>query len=303
MNTGSRIVILRRITLGLVFAAVIVSLAFDSGLGTPSAFGIGEFFLLCPLGGLEAMIASKSFIPVAAISLSVVLIFTLIFGRAWCAWGCPAPAIRSFFKRQPVSEGSSEAEALENPRPSSACTSCASSRQKKASFKEILSFMFQDRRKWVLAGVLLVTLIVGLPVFCLICPIGLTFGTVSSLWHLFVDKQVTASVVVFPLCLVIELLVYRKWCINLCPIGGLLSIFGQGAKLFRPRVDAKECLLYTTDKKCNVCTKVCAEDINMHTEGAVQALGECTRCGECLKHCPTQAIAIELAPADPVIDK
>ncbi|MCI8424342.1 MAG: hypothetical protein HFJ72_01570, partial [Adlercreutzia sp.] len=52
----------RTATLLAVFAAVIVSLAFDSGLGTPSSFGIGEFFLLCPLGGLEALLASKALI-------------------------------------------------------------------------------------------------------------------------------------------------------------------------------------------------------------------------------------------------
>lgn len=47
----------RTVTLLAVFVAVIISLAFDSGLGTPSSFGIGQFFLLCPLGGLEALLA------------------------------------------------------------------------------------------------------------------------------------------------------------------------------------------------------------------------------------------------------
>ncbi|MCD8317209.1 MAG: hypothetical protein LUB61_07415, partial [Eggerthellaceae bacterium] len=73
------------ITLLAILAAVLVSLAFDTGLGTPSSFGIGSFYLLCPLGGIEAMIASKSFLPVAAISIAVVLIIALVFGRAWCA--------------------------------------------------------------------------------------------------------------------------------------------------------------------------------------------------------------------------
>ena len=94
VSAGHRIMVARRVTLSLVFVAVIASLAFDCGLGTPSTFGVGQFFLLCPLGGLEAMIADRSFIPVAAISMAVVCVLALLFGRAWCAWGCPAPVIR-----------------------------------------------------------------------------------------------------------------------------------------------------------------------------------------------------------------
>ena len=52
MKQGDRITKARAVTLGLVFVAVIASLAFDLGIGTPSALGIGQFFLLCPLGGL-----------------------------------------------------------------------------------------------------------------------------------------------------------------------------------------------------------------------------------------------------------
>lgn len=79
---GRRMVLARRVTLTAVLAAVLASLAFDCGLGTPSSFGIGQFNLLCPLGGLEAMFAAKSFIPIAAISAGVVLAFSLLFGRA-----------------------------------------------------------------------------------------------------------------------------------------------------------------------------------------------------------------------------
>lgn len=286
MRDGKRIVFLRRITLSLVFVAVIISLAFDSGLGTPSSFGIGEFNLLCPLGGIEAMLASKSFIPTAAISMAVVLVFVLLFGRAWCAWGCPAPTIRSFFRRQP-----------ETTAP--ALSSCAG----KSSLKDMVTYTAQDKRLWILIGVLLITFVVGFPIFCLVCPIGLTFGTVSSLWHLIVDKQVTASVIVFPLALVIELVVYKKWCVNLCPIAGLLNIFGHFAKLFRPRVDTSTCMRYNTDKQCDVCVQVCAENINMHTDQAELKLGECTRCGECVKHCPTNSISIEVKPSEPLVKK
>lgn len=288
MKQGDRITKARVVTLSLVFVAVIASLAFDLGLGTPSSFGVGQFFLLCPLGGLEALLASKALVPVTLISLAVVVAFALLFGRAWCAWGCPAPKIRGFFRRDPEN----------NP---CAPTSCASDSCAPAAQLPRLRHLVRDRRTWALGAVLIATLIAGIPLFCLVCPIGLTFGTVGSLWHLIVDKQVTLSVVVFPLALAIELILYRKWCMNLCPVAGLLNVFGQFARLFRPRIDASTCLHASEGTHCTVCASVCAERINLHAEDASVQLGECTRCGECVKHCPTASIKIVAKPTDPIV--
>ena len=281
-KTGERMVVARRVTLALVLVLVLASLAFDSGIGTPSAFGIGQFSLLCPLGGLEAMVASKSLIPVAAISAGVVLAFSLAFGRAWCAWGCPAPVIRRFFKRDSNRDGEDAALPREGSEASGHACSLAS-----FSLKESLRFVARDLRTWTFAAVILAALIAGLPLFCLVCPIGLTFGTIGSLWHLIVDKQMTLSVVVFPAALVIELVLYRKWCMNLCPVAGLLGIVGQFARLFRPRVNASTCV---HAGGCDSCANACPERIDLHADTASLQLGLCTRCGECAKACPTNSI-------------
>lgn len=297
-KTGERMVTARRVTLLLVLVAVLASLAFDFGIGTPSAFGVGKFNLLCPLGGIEAMVASKSFIPVAAISAGLVLVFSLLFGRAWCAWGCPAPAIRRFFKRDPKpAEPGGDAGPHSSARAdgeASAPRGSASSRDAMRSvwsLKESVRFVGRDPRTWIFLAVLLAALIAGLPLFCLVCPVGLTFGTVGSLWHLIVDKQMTLSVLVFPAALVIELVLYRKWCLNLCPIAGLLGIVGQFALLFRPKVDTATCLHGANKSGCNACVSACPEHIDLHESTSVQQLGLCTRCGECAKKCPTASIS------------
>lgn len=290
-KTAERILVARRATLALVLVAVLASLAFDSGIGTPSAFGVGQFSLLCPLGGLEAMVASKAFIPVAAISAGVVLVFSLLFGRAWCAWGCPAPVIRRFFKRDPKqgedapAPGAQAGAGAISDAAHTAPHACALGA---FNLKESLAFVARDSRTWVFAAVLAAALVAGLPLFCLVCPIGLTFGTVGSLWHLIVDKQMTLSVVVFPAALVVELVLYRKWCMNLCPVAGLLGILGQFARFFRPRVDASTC---RHAHGCDACAKACPEQIDLHSGSASLQLGLCTRCGECAKACPTSSIA------------
>ena len=296
MKQGDRITKARVATLALVFVAVIASLAFDLGLGTPSSFGLGQFFLLCPLGGIEALLASKALVPVTLISLAVVFAFALLFGRVWCAWGCPAPRIRGFFKREPKAESVHDAATA----PATAQRTCSAAREAKGLAASI-RHLARDRRTWALGVVLVATLIAGIPLFCLVCPIGLTFGTVGSLWHLIVDKQVTLSAIVFPAALAIELVLYRKWCMNLCPVAGLLNVFGQFARLFRPRVDASTCLQASEGRPCTVCASVCAERINLHAADAAVQLGECTRCGECVKHCPSSSIRIAAKPSDPVM--
>ena len=294
-KTAERMVVARRVTLALILIAVLASLAFDSGIGTPSAFGIGQFSLLCPLGGLEAMAASKAFIPVAAISAGVVLVFSLLFGRAWCAWGCPAPGIRRFFKREPKPGEGAAASCAETGEPASSESFQVASRACALgafNLKESLTFVARDSRTWVLVAVLAAALLAGLPLFCLVCPIGLTFGSVASLWHLIVDKQMTLSVVVFPVALVVELVLYRKWCMNLCPVAGLLGILGQFARFFRPRIDASTCM---HAHGCDACAKACPEQIDLHSDSASLQLGLCTRCGECAKACPTASIAFSNA--------
>lgn len=301
MNQGKRMVVARRITVALVFVAVVASLAFDLGWGTPSSFGIGQFFLLCPLGGIEAMIASHALIPSAVLSLCVLLVFSLVFGRAWCSWFCPAPSIRRFFRREPKGK---PAARCEDASKASGCATCAAqvaqgAQGVKPQVKRMLAACARDPRLWVLVGVLAVAFIIGFPIFCLVCPIGLTFGTVSSLWYLFVEKQVTLSCVVFPLCLAVELVAYRKWCVNVCPIGGLLSLFGMVAKRFRPHVDASKCYLYQ-GKDCGVCAVVCPELLNLHVPDAAVQLKDCSRCGECAAHCPADAIRIDARVSQPV---
>lgn len=99
-----------------------------------------------------------------------------------------------------------------------------------------------DSRNWVLGATVLTTAAFGFPVFCLICPVGLSVATFIALWRLLQFSEATLSLVVFPVILVAEIVLLRKWCHRFCPLGALLGLMARLNRTFRPTVAAESCL-------------------------------------------------------------
>jgi ferredoxin-type protein NapH len=140
----------------------------------------------------------------------------------------------------------------------------------------------------VLAGSLASSYFFGFPVFCLICPVGLFFGSLFAVRRLFFSQLVTLELILLPAVLVLEIFVLRKWCTKLCPLGALLSIVGSiNQRVFRPRVEREVCF-QSQEINCQVCAKICPEGINLEDEKP--PMRACTNCLECWERCPTKAV-------------
>ena len=90
------------IPLGILGIAGIAFIA-NTGLGTLSSFGWQDIAVLCPIGALSTMLASKTIVPRALISLVLSVIAIVLIGRAFCGWICPVPVwskIRHLFAKQ-----------------------------------------------------------------------------------------------------------------------------------------------------------------------------------------------------------
>ena len=146
-----------------------------------------------------------------------------------------------------------------------------------------------DSRHAVLVGTLASAAVFGFPVFCLICPVGLTFATIIGLWNLVQFNEPSWALVIFPVILILEVTVLRKWCSKICPISALVSLLSNLNIALRPRVKADACLR-SRGVDCHACVDACPEQLDPHSK----RIPECSKCGKCVDACPAKAISIKL---------
>lgn len=284
----------------LVFAAfvafVVADLAFRIGTGTPSAFGIDAIAAVCPLGALETMAGAKDVMLHPLLLFVAVVAIIVLVGKAFCAWLCPVPWLQKLVRPKPSRKPAEPSAGGSSCGPScgsscgpscaaeGACPSCALAPVggKRDGFR-------LDTRHATLLGALGATAVFGFPVFCLVCPVGLTFATLIGLWHLFQFNETSWGLILFPAILAIEVLVLRKWCVNICPISALVSLISNANRTLRPRVDRTACLR-ERGIDCRACVDACPEQVDPHSA----RIPECSKCGACIASCPAQAIRLKL---------
>jgi ferredoxin-type protein NapH len=274
---------LRTITVLLFLALTAIGLGFKSGVGSLCAFGYRTIAAICPLGAIETALASKTFLPLTMISLSVLIAFALVLGRIFCAWICPVPMVRSWMVGSAKKNGSSSADqpvAINEGIPPS---------ERHPDGKP--SKIRLDSRHYILGGALLSTAIFGFPVFCLICPIGLIVATGIGIWRLFQFNEPSWTLLIFPAILVLELVVCKKWCRKICPLGALLSLLSSLNVFIRPKVNPNTCIRISKGMDCTLCKSACPEEIDLHHAKESQPLSECTKCRECSDACQAKAIS------------
>lgn len=332
----------------VVLALAGIGFVAHTGFGNLSALGWGSVSLLCPLGALGTMLASKTVVPRAVISLVIAVVAIIILGRAFCAWVCPVPVfskLRGAFSKQPKKEkaaaeaadgaGKTEgagkmqvavdtasvagvsATAVTSAATASAASATADTGKEgtngtqtptalSAKEKRVLKTACghhacspdcrpSNSRHLVLGSALLSAAIFGFPVFCLVCPIGLSFALVFVLINLFGAGDVTWSVIAIPALLLVEVVFFRKWCSHICPLSALMSLISKANRTLRPTIDNMHCI-EAHGKECGRCGQVCEVGIDPRHPELGTSWSECTKCRACIDACPGGAISMPLLP-------
>ena len=270
------------IPLALLGAAGVAYAAHVSA-GTLSA-SAGNLFRLSAIGALGTMLASKMLVPRAVISIVLAVAAILLLGRAFCGWLCPVPVwskLRGIFKK-----GDGKAAPLSAAEKRALKTSCVGSCASCADRKPADS-------RHIILGAPAFRGHLRVPVFCLVCPVGLSFATVLVIWRAFAHGDATIGLILIPAMLVIELVVLRKWCSNFCPLSALMNLVGRSRVRSCLPLMTRSAWRRPAPPPAAKCAEVCDADINIrHPEFGLRTMADCTRCRNCVDVCPTHAITM-----------
>ena len=237
-----------------VQAAFVLLAAF---LGLRRLWGVERSFdATCPFGGAATIwqrIAHGVFLretgPLNLVLLGVLLIVSLFFGRAFCAWACPLGTVQ---------EGLSWlVSRLTKGR-------LTGRRTLPAWLDRPLRFV----KVGVLAAVVWASATAVVPPLIPFCPYRTLFTL--NLGAL-LGWSVIAGLVVSSVA------VDRFWCRYLCPLGALLAPTNR-VSLWRIRFGREQCIA------CGRCDRACPVDLDVPQE--VERGTECIRCMACVQACP-----------------
>ena len=239
-----------RITLAAIVFILCAALFLD-GSGTVSSW----FGWLAKLQFLPALLALNLAVVI------VLIVLTLIFGRAYCSVICPLGIMQ---------DGISHISSMR--------------KGKKARFR------WSPEVKWLRYSVLalfIIALVAGLTsVSALLAPYS-AFGRIATS---LVRPALPTAIIAGVTLLVVGVLAWiggRTYCNTLCPVGTVLSFFSRFS-LLRPVIDADKC------RDCHACEHKCkASCINIDNHKIDYS--RCVDCFNCLDSCKFGALKYRMA--------
>jgi polyferredoxin len=273
-------------------------------------------WLICPLGGLQVLLTGNVYCPLLLLALVALFLFLIpifLLGNVFCGWVCPLgtiidcfdKAVERFMTKTNVKREQRTKQNREKGNTDGLiCSTCPFGR-------------FLANKNVTVANGVLVSALVGsamlrLPVFCSICPIGVSN---RGMFHLKSLTRITGYIMpiiiemwAIPVVAVLaSLREKRYWCRKICPVGATLNIAGGFSPLFKPTVKNEKCVMKGCPETCEDyrldyctmcrqvdqkrCEKVCPQNIDLLDKGS---LAKCTKCLECYIQYEHNAIEIKL---------
>jgi hypothetical protein len=275
-------------------------------------------WILCPLGAVQSLLTGEVEIP-TIVAMLLFIIPIVLLGNFFCSWVCPIgtiidsfdKGIEKFFpkveakrKKRSLRHRKSKHDIQEEQGKNLVCPSCP--------VGKVISKRFGVLANGVMASAFVGAAAFRLPVFCVVCPIGIaTRGMVHLRSMASITGKYLPVILEFWLVPIAAVLVSlrerRFWCKKLCPVGALLRGAGALSPFIKLRVEDKKCVMKGCPEDCEdyhldycgwcrliddrKCEKVCPVDINLVDHGS---FNRCTKCLECYIACDYNAVKIDL---------
>jgi len=245
--------------LGLLIAIPLLNLLkIDTIQGILCSIGTMDYEITCALGALQSMLANREIHFSLLLSASFFILLAIFLGRAFCGWICPQGLI---------SEGGDKLR----------------TRFFKSSCKPDSLQRYHVGRNFLLSFLgagLLATFLIGIPIICYICPIGIICRELLQGTMLY---KIGGEIVVVMIIFAADVFVARRgWCRYICPVGAFYSLFSMFA--MKIKRDKYSCV------KCGTCQRICSMGNAPMKDEIVKT---CISCGDCIDKCPEGALSFE----------
>lgn len=259
---------LRQILGYLIIVAVGVAVFFKLPV-TFCSIQLGYLQLICPVGFIETSIATKSIIIKMLPGVLLVLFFSLLLGRSFCSWACPArhagKGARSLVRRK---------------LPGLTTVIINIWMKLKGKVQKRVTLTAGDGLA-IMAGGLVAIWWFDFPAYSLFCPVGvLSRNIIELITHL----HLRFDLVFLVLPLVLGLMFKTGWKCA-CPMGLVRGLAATPNRSLQPVIDYNSCVL------CNKCMQNCAFGVNLHAD--IFDSFSCSKCLNCLRDCDYGAIKLK----------
>jgi ferredoxin-type protein NapH len=225
---------------------------------------LGQVTLADPFATLQILLTGHMLERDVLLGALLVLgVFLVLGGRVWCSWVCPVNLV----------------------------TDVAGLLHRKTWHRNLFGLP-RHLRYTVLALALLLSILIGLPAFEWVSPIGAMHREI--IFGLGLGWTAVMGLFLFD-----WLVVKHGWCGHLCPLGAFYSVVGRHTAQIRVKFDQGSC------NGCGQCQAICPEPqvLNLKRlarDGQVLS-GECTNCARCIPICPENSLSFgwRLSPSGP----
>jgi formate dehydrogenase major subunit len=238
----------RQTTRTIIRWAIVVITFIGIPLGIFAFFNVGTADWIDPffwiqtigvlIGGGSVPAVNLKITLMILITVGGLIVFTIVFGRAFCSWICPFGTLLTLFGKFRIKK------------------------------RELPEVMRDTNIKYgVLLGFFLASIILGRYAWCDICPIGGLWRSTGPFLYDF--PWLLAFPVVFFVAIGLMAVYYepRGFCKYLCPLGAFIALTDR-ISIRRVQLPSDRCV------ECHHCDNICPMDIDIVNETRVELLND-----------------------------